>query len=64
MDHEIEPWLNCELLANFQQTDGIFQVESGVPYPRGSRKPKEKAEAPKPPTKRRKEDPPEQGQLF
>lgn len=52
-DHEVEPWLRGEALADFRRTDGIFQVESGVRNPRE----KERKAKPKP-------TPPAQGELF
>lgn len=51
-DHEVEPWLNCETLADFRRPDGIFRVESGVPNPRATKK---AGETPPPPA---------QGDLF
>jgi putative SOS response-associated peptidase YedK len=35
LDHEIDPWLDGEPLADYHRPDGMFQVESGVPNPRG-----------------------------
>ncbi len=36
LDHEIDPWLNGEALADFHRPDSMFRVESNVPNPRGS----------------------------
>ncbi|MES2923952.1 MAG: SOS response-associated peptidase family protein [Verrucomicrobiota bacterium] len=59
LDHEIEPWLNCETLADFHRPDGVFLVESGVPNPRGrSAKPASPRSDPASPK------PPVQGELF
>ncbi len=52
-DHEIEPWLNCEPLAEFSRPDGILKVESGVRNPRERSKPPKTNPAP-----------PHQGELF
>jgi putative SOS response-associated peptidase YedK len=35
LDHEIDPWLDGQELTGFLRPDGMFQVESGVPNPRG-----------------------------
>lgn len=57
LDHEIEPWLNCGTLADFHRPDGMFQVESSVPNPRGKKSKLEPPEVKNP-------KPPVQGELF
>ncbi len=58
-DHEIEPWLNCETLAEFCRPDGMFRVESGVVNPRGKRLKSESERSEETSPK-----PPVQGELF
>ncbi|MCW1921015.1 SOS response-associated peptidase family protein [Luteolibacter arcticus] len=41
LDHEIDPWLDGMALADFHRPDGMFQVESNVPNPRGGKRPEQ-----------------------
>lgn len=38
-DHEIDPWLDGKSFDDFRRPDGLLQVESNVPNPRGGKGP-------------------------